>query len=56
MQKAYFGGRYGKGGEDYLNLPMQKEEYERFYNELVNAKTVLLHDFEKSELSTDACP
>ena len=48
MQKAYFGGRYGKGGEDYLNLPMQKDEYERFYNELVNAKTVVLHDFEKS--------
>ena len=56
MQKAYFGGRYGKGGEDYLNLPMQKEEYERFYNELVNAKTVLLHDFEKSELFDGCMP
>lgn len=56
MQKAYFGGRYGKGGEDYLNLPMQKAEYERFYNELVNAKTVLLHDFEKSELFDGCMP
>lgn len=56
MQKAYFGGRYGKGGEDYLNLPMQKAEYERFYNELVKAKTVTLHDFEKSELFDGCMP
>lgn len=56
MKKAYFGGRYGKGGDDYLNLPMQKEEYERFYNELVNAKTVVLHDFEKSELFEGCMP
>lgn len=56
MSKAYFGGRYGKGGEDYLNLPMQKDEYELFYNELVNAKTVTLHDFEKSELFEGCMP
>lgn len=56
MQKAYFGGRYGKGGEDYLNLPMQKDEYERFYSELVAAKTVVLHDFEKSELFDGCMP
>lgn len=56
MQKAYFGGRYGKGGEDYLNLPMQKDEYEAFYNELVNAQTVVLHDFEKSELFDGCMP
>lgn len=56
MQKAYFGGRYGKGGDDYLNLPMQREEYERFYNELVKAKTVTLHDFEKSELFDGCMP
>lgn len=56
MSKAYFGGRYGKGGEDYLNLPMQRDEYERFYNELVNAQTVLLHDFEKSELFDGCMP
>lgn len=56
MSKAYFGGRYGKGGEDYLNLPMQKDEYELFYNELVAAKTVTLHDFEKSELFDGCMP
>ncbi len=56
MDKAYFGGRYGKGGEDYLNLPMQKDEYEAFYNELVNAKTIILHDFEKKELFDGCMP
>ncbi len=56
MSKAYFGGRYGKGGEDYLNLPMQKDEYELFYNELVKAQTVVLHDFEKSELFDGCMP
>ncbi len=56
MSKAYFGGRYGKGGDDYLNLPMQREEYELFYNELVSAKTVVLKDFEKSELFEGCMP
>lgn len=55
-QKAYFGGRYGKGGEDYLNLPMQKAEYEAFYDALVHAETVVLHDFEKSELFDGCMP
>lgn len=56
MSKAYFGGRYGKGGEDYLNLPMQKDEYEIFYRELVSAQTVVLHDFEKKELFDGCMP
>ncbi|MBO4554536.1 MAG: methylenetetrahydrofolate--tRNA-(uracil(54)-C(5))-methyltransferase (FADH(2)-oxidizing) TrmFO [Clostridia bacterium] len=56
MNFAYFGGRYGKGGEDYLNLPMNKAEYEAFYNELVNAETVVLHDFEKKELFDGCMP
>ena len=56
MTKAYFGGRYGKGGDDYLNLPMQKEEYEAFYNALVTAETVHLHDFEKKELFDGCMP
>ncbi len=54
--KAYFGGRYGKGGDDYLNLPMQRDEYEQFYSELVSAQTVVLHDFEKSELFEGCMP
>lgn len=56
MSKAYFGGRYGKGGDDYLNLPMTKEEYEVFYDALVNAEIVHLHDFEKRELFDGCMP
>ena len=56
MTKAYFGGRYGKGGDDYLNLPMQKEEYEAFYNALITAETAHLHDFEKKELFDGCMP
>lgn len=37
--KAYFGARYGKGG-DYLNCGMNKEQYLTFYNELINARSV----------------
>lgn len=56
MTKAYFGGRYGKGGDDYLNLPMQKHEYEVFYDALINAETVHLHNFEKRELFDGCMP
>ena len=35
---------------DYINLPMNKEEYENFVNELVNAEVVELHEFEKREI------
>jgi len=44
---AYYKSRYDKGEASYINCPMNKEEYEIFYNELINAKTVKLHDFEK---------
>ncbi len=38
--------RYGRGEPDYLNCPMNKEEYLNFYNELLNAESAPLHDFE----------
>ena len=41
---------------DYLNLPMNKEEYENFCNELVNAEVVTLHDFEKREIFEGCMP
>ena len=44
--KAFFAGRYGKGGEDYLNCAMDKREYLAFYNELINAERASLKDFE----------
>ena len=47
MSRAFFASRYGKGGADYINCPFSKEEYERFYEELVNAETAPLHEFDK---------
>jgi len=43
MSKAYFAARYGKGGADYINCPMTKDEYTRFYNELISAETAAVH-------------
>ena len=40
----------------YINLPMNKEEYERFYNEIINAEVVTLHNFEKSEIFEGCMP
>lgn len=40
----------------YINLPMNKEEYENFVNELVNAEVVTLHDFEKREIFEGCMP
>lgn len=44
--KIFKASRYGRG-DDYLNCPMDKEEYTMFWNELVNAEVVTLKDFEK---------
>lgn len=41
---------------DYINLPMNKEEYENFWNELVNADVVELHEFEKREIFEGCMP
>lgn len=40
----------------YINLPMSKEEYENFYNELISAEVVTLHDFEKREIFEGCMP
>jgi methylenetetrahydrofolate--tRNA-(uracil-5-)-methyltransferase len=49
MSKLYWRSRYGKGsGDDYLNAPMSREEYELFVSELLSAEIYPLHDFEKA--------
>lgn len=45
---AFEASRYGKGDADYLNCPMNKEEYQEFYNQLINAQAVELKDFENN--------
>ena len=56
MNIAFFGDRYGKGDSSYINLPMNKEEYEMFYNELINAEVATLHEFEKREIFEGCMP
>ena len=46
MTKAYFKSRYDKGSADYINCPMTREEYDLWYNEVINAKTAKIKDFE----------
>ncbi len=46
MTKAFFASRYGKGGDDYINCPMDEAEYRAFYDALITAETVKPHGFE----------
>ena len=46
MNICYKMARYNKGGDDYINCPFTKEQYDSFYNELINAETVPLKEFE----------
>lgn len=56
MDIAFWGDRYGKGESAYINLPMNEEEYNKFYNELINAEVVTLHEFEKKEIFEGCMP
>ncbi|HYA24554.1 MAG TPA: methylenetetrahydrofolate--tRNA-(uracil(54)-C(5))-methyltransferase (FADH(2)-oxidizing) TrmFO, partial [Terriglobales bacterium] len=47
MSKVYLAARYDKGSADYINCPMSKEEYDRFYDALVAAPSVEQRDWEK---------
>ena len=45
---AYFKSRYEQGDNSYINCPFNKDEYYQFIEQLVNAKTVVLHEFESN--------
>ncbi len=46
MDRIFRASRYGKGGEDYLNCPLNEDEYRAFYEALMSAETVARHEFE----------
>ncbi len=46
---AYLASRYGKGEACYFNCPMNKEQYEAFYEALIHAETAKLHDFDRPD-------
>ena len=47
--KTFLAARYDRGEADYINCPMNKEEYERFYKELISAQGVELREFDKRD-------
>ena len=55
-EKTFTTSRYQKGDSDYINCPMNKDEYYAFVYELVNAERAKLHDFEKSEVFEGCMP
>ena len=56
MTRAFRQSRYDKGGADYINCPMEKDEYLAFYDELVKAEVSNLHEFEKREIFESCMP
>jgi methylenetetrahydrofolate--tRNA-(uracil-5-)-methyltransferase len=54
MDKVYLKSRYDKGEAAYLNCPMTEEEFDRFYNALIEAEVVPLKEFEK-EVYFEGC-
>ncbi len=55
FSKAFMASRYDKGEASYINCPMNKEEYERFYNILINAPKIELKSFEKGAKFFESC-
>ena len=55
MQKVFISGRYGRG-DDYINCPLSKDEYLRFYDALIHAERNLPHDFEKGKYFEGCMP
>lgn len=54
MEKAYRKSRYDKGEADYINCPMNREQFDAFYEALITAETAELHSFEK-EVYFEGC-
>ena len=56
MESAFTASRYERGGDsDYINCPMNKEEYESFYEALINAESADLHSFDKRKDVYEGC-
>lgn len=55
-EKTFTAGRYGKGESDYINCPMNKEEYYTFIEELINARRVELKEFENVNVFEGCMP
>ncbi len=56
FSKAYYKSRYDKGEDSYINCPMTKEQFDIFYQEVLNAKCAHLHDFEDEKYFEGCMP
>ena len=56
MDSAFFASRYGKGSADYVNCPMDKEEYLAFVKELASAKEAPVHGFDDAGVFEGCMP
>ena len=56
MNIAFEGDRYGKGDNDYINCPFERDEYDKFYNALIDGEIVKLHDFENRKVFEGCMP
>ena len=56
FDSAFIQDRYQKGTGDYINCPMDKDQYELFYKELINGEVVKLKDFENSKVFEGCMP
>jgi len=56
MEKAWLGSRYDKGGSDYVNCPMNEEEYQAFWEALATAQEAEVHGFEDSMVFEGCMP
>ncbi len=55
FSKAFYASRYDKGEASYINCPMNKQEYEKFYDILINAPRIELKEFEKNAKFFESC-
>lgn len=55
FEKAFWASRYDKGEASYINCPMNKEEYELFYNILINAPRIEQHEVDKKSKYFESC-
>ena len=55
FDKAFWASRYDKGEASYINCPMKKAEYEKFYEILINAPRIELKEFEKNAKFFESC-
>lgn len=55
FDKAFWASRYDKGEASYINCPMNREQYDKFYNILINAPKIELKEFEKNAKFFESC-